>query len=262
MNNVKAIKDDGSHEICHSDETATVASPQPLSLLERAIDRGLDVDALIKLADLEERRREADAERAFISAKSAALGEMPVIPKDARLPNSSKSYATLASIHRTARPILARHGLDFDWRTEQADGRVTVTCHLSHRDGHSRTNWLSAKVQGPPGTSEAQQVAGTTYILERHTVCIALGIATETDEDVFERGGGAGIDAFDPEPVKTAIEMANHIAELRQIGAELGRGGGDRFEKIPNHALPNLRHAWRKRMQELGAANNREAADV
>ncbi|MCR4524306.1 ERF family protein, partial [Bosea sp. 47.2.35] len=118
----------------------------PLSLLSSALDRGADDHVLSQLIGLHERSRADDARCAFEAALTAAKAELPVIAKTQIASIGSKHYRheDLAEIARAVGPVLARHGLAYRFRSSSDGERVSITCVISHRDGHSEGNSLSA----------------------------------------------------------------------------------------------------------------------
>ena len=55
---------------------------------------------------------------------------------------------------------------------------VTVTCRLTHADGHSEETTISAPPDNSGNKSPAQAVASTITLLQRYTLLSLLGIAT------------------------------------------------------------------------------------
>ncbi len=117
--------------------------PGILSLISEALARG-DTHALDKF--LEIRREEAAnlALRAFDRAIAMAKGEIPTIAKNRTVSfgagKTGYKHADLAEIERTVRPILAKYGLSYRFRSNVTDDKIIVTCMLTHEDGHREEN--------------------------------------------------------------------------------------------------------------------------
>src|SRR4029079_15462280 len=83
----------------------------------------------------------AQAKRAFDFAIAAAKAELPVSVKDQLVDFTSPKgrthyrHESLAQIARAIDQILAKHGLNYRFRTSSpVNAPIEVTCILSHRD--------------------------------------------------------------------------------------------------------------------------------
>ena len=157
----------------------------PLSLLSSALDRGVDEQVLSQLIGLHERSRREDARRAFEAALAAAKAELPVIAKTQIANIGAKHYRheDLAEIARAVGPVLARHGLAYRFRSNSDGEKVTITCVISHRDGHSEENRLSAGADHSDEKNAIQAIGSTLTYLQRMTLKAALGLAAADDDD-------------------------------------------------------------------------------
>ena len=152
----------------------------PMDMLNRAVAGGANIDVLTKLMDLQERWERTQARKDFDSAVALAKSEIPIVIKNRKGHNTT--YADFAAIARTVDPIIAKHGLSYRFRSSQAD-RISVTCILSHKSGHSEETTLS----GPPDTSgnknAIQAIGSTLTYLQRYSLTQALGLAASDDDD-------------------------------------------------------------------------------
>jgi len=162
----------------------------PLTLLDRALSKGADMATLEKFMDLQERHERNQARKAFDAAISAAKAEIPVITKNRVVDFTSTKGRThyahedLAGIARVVDPILSRHGLSYRFRTSsEINQPVSVTCIVSHRDGHSEENTLCAGRDGSGNKNDIQQIGSTITYLQRYTLKAALGLAASADDD-------------------------------------------------------------------------------
>lgn len=124
----------------------------PANLLQIAVQRGASMDELQKLMDLQERYEANQARKAFIEAKAAFKAEDIFISKDKENKQYKSMYTTLGNLVNTVRPFLGKHGLSADWDQRQENGKVIVTCILSHKAGHSE----SSSFEVPPDKSGAK----------------------------------------------------------------------------------------------------------
>ncbi len=74
---------------------------------------------------------------------------------------------------------LAAHGFSHRWDTKQADGRIEVSCILTHNLGHSESTTLEASPDSSGKKNAIQQVASTVTYLQRYTLLAACGLATK-----------------------------------------------------------------------------------
>jgi hypothetical protein len=122
-----------------------------------------------------------------------AKAEIPVIRKnqhvgfDSRKAGASRTdymHEDLAEIARTIDPILGKHGLSYRFRvTSNVNEPVTVTCIISHRDGHFEETTLRAARDDSGNKNAIQQIGSTITYLQRYTLKAALGLAAAKDDD-------------------------------------------------------------------------------
>lgn len=180
-----------SKELQQSASTHLAAQSQADRLLEMAISNGTDMAQLEKLLELKEKYDREEARKAFTAALAAFKSEEISIKKDRTVGFNSNdgsqqinySHASLGNIIKTATPVMSRHGLSARWLTEQGEGGVTVTCILTHKDGHSESTKLFAAPDNSGKKNAIQQVASTITYLERYTFLAITGLAVEEQDD-------------------------------------------------------------------------------
>ena len=184
-----------------------VAPVTPMDMLNRAVESGAGLDMVEKLMSLQERWETGQARKAFDKAIASAKAKITPIQRNATGHNS-KRYADFAAIAKVVDPILSEHGLSYRFRTAQGD-RISVTCILSHEDGHSEETTLS----GPPdasGSKNAIQAIGSTLTyLQRYSLVQMLGLAASNDDD-----GKAAADS--------GVIREDQAAELIALADEVG----------------------------------------
>ena len=128
------------------------------------------------------------AEQAFAAAFVKALAAMPDVHKDRTAEIGGKfsyRYADLASIITIVRPVLAAHGLAHAQATDTlADGTVSVTTRIYHEGGHTESFGTLTLAAG----TDARQAGSAVTYARRYSLCAALGIAPDEDND----GAGVG----------------------------------------------------------------------
>lgn len=198
---------------------ATPTQITPMHMLQMAVSQGADLQKLEKLMELQERWEGNQARKAFDAAISSAKAEIKPIVKKREVDFPAKNggsrtnykYEDLAAIADAVDPILAKYGLSYRHRSKQ-DGKVlTVTCILSHRDGHFEETSLFAGNDESGNKNGIQGIGSTATYLQRYTLKLALGLAATKDDD--------GQKATAEEPTITEEQVANLEALLSEVGA-------------------------------------------
>lgn len=202
----------------------------PMAMLQIAIERGADIAMLEKLMALQERWEATEARKAFVAAKAAFTAERPTIIKNkhvgftSRRTDSSTDYdhATLDNVCDVIGPALSRHGLSHSWETSQNEGKIRVTCILTHERGHSERVWLEAGADTSGNKNSIQAVGSAVTYLSRYTLLAITGLATKgQDDDARLRGYGDPISAAQKEEIVALLQETNSDVPkfLAYIGA-------------------------------------------
>lgn len=162
----------------------------PADLIKQAIDKGLDVDSLAKLMDLQERWEATQARKAFFSCFTKFQSEVPDLRKTKQVLFETKGggktdyhYAPLASITRQISKVLKDNELSYRWEITDDVNQIKVTCIVSHVSGHSEHTTMTANPD-TSGNKQAIQARGSAIeYLKRYTLVGALGLST-ADSDV------------------------------------------------------------------------------
>jgi len=196
-----------------SDREAATLVNQPRSTLEMVQDammRGASVELIERLLAFHERHEAAQARRAFDAAVAAAKGEIQVIKKTRQVNNGK--YEDMGAIADAISPILSRHGLSYRYRTEQSD-KITVTCVIAHKDGHSEGTALSAQADKTGNKNHIQAIGSAVTYLQRYTLKAALGLAAAADDDGQSAEGDGPIS---DQQVEEMIALANEVGVDKQ----------------------------------------------
>lgn len=165
-----------------------ISTPSPQSLLKLAIEKGVDIQQLKELMDLQERWEKKEARKAFFEALSRFQTLVPVLKKNKTANiNSQKGaysykFSDLGSITQQIRKPLHACGLSYRWEFSEAGEKLKVTCLLSHKDGHTEITSMEACKDDTGGKNAIQQKGSAHTYLERYTLIGALGLST-ADED-------------------------------------------------------------------------------
>jgi hypothetical protein len=229
---------------------AVIVRPTPISVLQQAVERGASIETLEKLLALHERWEAREACKAFEQAFANFKAEAPRLEKTKTVDFPSKTggrvnykYTPLDVIANTLGPILAKHGLSYNWKQIQSGGKITVTCVLKHVLGHSDSSTLEGP-DDPSGTKNPIQaiVSGVSY-LRRTTLTGVLGMAT-SDEDSDGMTMGNAADCLEN------INLASNKDELEHAYKEAIKQG---LRESDPKAIGIFMKAREKREKELGA---------
>jgi len=92
--------------------------------------------------------------------------------------NGRPSYADLAEVLNTVRPVYSRHGIAIVQSTGFSDGLVSVTTALVHKEG----GYVTSVASCTPAKVDAQGVGAATTYLRRYSLAAATGVAQEDDD--------------------------------------------------------------------------------
>lgn len=172
-------------------ETETPQVPAlmtPMAMIDRALMSGATPETLEKLLTLQERWEATQARKAFIAGMALAKAKFAPILKTNEGYSNRYKYETLTDVMDAVDGPLSEYGFSYDWVTEDLpDGKIRVTCVVTHEAGHSRRNSLSGD---PKDTADAkanmnglQRMGGAVTYLQRYTLKAALGVAASKDVD-------------------------------------------------------------------------------
>jgi hypothetical protein len=163
-----------------------------MQMIERATrDPDINIDKLKNLMELYERRDAALARKAFDAAVADAKALIPPIVRNATGHNNKK-YADLSAIAKVIDPILGQLGLSYRFRTQQAD-KISVTCILSHKNGHAEETTLCGPSDTTGNKNAIQAIGSTLTYLQRYSLVQMLGLAAAEDDDGKNAGTASTI---------------------------------------------------------------------
>lgn len=188
----------------HQDQPSRAVTMTPVDLLNMAVERGASIESMTKLMDLRERWEAGQARKAFDEAVAEAKAGITPVVKN-RSGHNGKRYADFAAIATAIDPIISQFGLSYRFRTTQTD-RISVTCILSHKDGHSEETTLSGPADTTGSKNAIQAIGSTLTYLQRYTLVQALGLAA-TDDDDGGKAGGSPVQTITEEQVMLLREL-------------------------------------------------------
>ncbi len=171
-----------------------------LTLIDKAIEKDIDVDKFAKLVDIVKMLENEKAKRDFYEALSNFQGEVPPIKKlskvDMGYGKPKYNYAEFGEIVTTIQEPLKRHGLSYHFeignepvvvKGEKGEDiiveYISVTCTVAHKGGYEKTTTMSVQKDVGAGKSNVQATGSTITYLKRYTLLALLGIGTADPDD-------------------------------------------------------------------------------
>lgn len=169
---------------------AQVVQTTPATLLNLAIEKGADLEKLEKLMDLQMRWESSNAVKAYHEAMAQFKANPPEIGKNRHVKyQTSKgtteyNHADLFNVTEKINSDLSKYGLSASWTTAQVEKMISVTCRITHVQGHSEATTLSAMPDDSGGKNSIQAIGSAVTYLQRYTLLALCGLATrEQDND-------------------------------------------------------------------------------
>ena len=153
-------------------------------LMEMAISSNADVDKLEKLMDLQDRWEQKEAKKAFNQSMSRFQSQCPVIQRTKNGHNFK--YAPMCDVIAQVKQLEADCGLSHRFEQDTQNESISITCVVSHVDGHSEKLRLEALADQTGSKNAVQAIGSTISYLQRYSFLGSFGIAT-ADEDMDGR---------------------------------------------------------------------------
>ena len=164
----------------------------PAALLTTAIQSGLSIEHLERLIGLQNQWEAKEARKEFFHALSNFQMSVPEIKKTKKVGFEHRDgggkteyfYATLSDICNSIREPLSHNGLSYRWEIDDQPEKITVTCIITHADGHAEKTTMVGQADNSGKKNLIQQRASTVTYLQRYTLIGALGISSaDMDND-------------------------------------------------------------------------------
>jgi len=137
-------------------------------------------------------------------ALAKAQGEIENASKNSTNPHFKSTYADLAEIINTVRPVFSKHGLSVIQSPSFQDGVASVTTMLIHTSGEFIEGVSSCTVT----KNDAQGVGSATTYLRRYSLAALACIAQEDDD------ANAAVGKKQPEAKKITQDQVIEINDL------------------------------------------------
>lgn len=191
----------------------------PMEMLHLAVQQGADIDKMKQLMELSEQWEANQARKAFVAAMAGFKKNPPEILKSKAVSFPLKTgglteykHATLADVCAAAIKGLADHGISHRWEVAQSEGRIKVTCIMTHEAGHSESVSLHSESDTSGSKNSIQAMGSAITYLQRYTLLAATGLAAK---DLDDDGKSAG---KQPETLSEE-QIANIKALMTEVNA-------------------------------------------
>jgi hypothetical protein len=216
---LKETKDVVASKIETLEQEALPPVQTPMEMIALAIKSGAgekELGILERMFEFDLKVKGQQAIEAYNDAMAKWKANAPQILKDKEVSytagkgKTSYHHATLGNVANTINASMSPFGLHASWKTEQPEGKIRVTCTISHRLGHSESTSLTADADTSGSKNAIQALGSTITYLERYTLLALTGLATHDQDD----------DGKSSEPVEyiNDSQYADIVSILQEIG--------------------------------------------
>lgn len=233
---------DGKHEMvldAPQAEQRSIVHP----LVARAMEANPNTETLRELMAMQKEWEAGEARKAYTRAIVALKEDLPtVIAKDATVDFTSQrtktrthyTHTSLAKAMAEVTPALTDHGFSLAWVPSTEGDRVSVTCRLTHSEGHFEECTLVAPRDVSGNKSPAQGIASTITLLQRYTALSLLGIATADMTDPTGEGAEPAPDHVD------ATRNLKAVGAIQKRGLDLAEAAKLVGRQVPDWTTTDL----------------------
>lgn len=203
--------------IAHEASTLT-----PMQMAFQLISNGAELNSVKEMLALSKELAADQAKRAFDKAVAKAKANIGPVTKNREGHNKTR-YADFAAYAKVVDPVLSQYGLSYRFRTAQTD-RISVTCIISHEEGHAEENTLSGPADTSGSKNAIQAVGSTLSYLQRYTLVQALGLSASVDDDGQTAGKSSEeVRTITKEQVKTILQLLEETSSDTAQFCEMGK---------------------------------------
>lgn len=197
-----------------SDNLPIVEPQQGVSPLVAMVTSGQYTPETIR--ELLAAQREYDAHegmKSYNKAMTVFRSTVGMASKSASNGHLRTTYATFDDLVRAVSKPLGDSGFNYSFKQSQEGNNITVSCTVTHADGHSESTSLTSAIEGNKGINNLQALGLTVSYLKRYTLAAMTGVGTEDD------------DGQSAQPAAPAIELITEsdMADLKAVCEEVGK---------------------------------------
>lgn len=154
-------------------------------------------------------------------ALAAAQLEITDPQKDSVNPHFRSRYADLATVLKTVRPVLAKHGIALTQTTQILDGALVLVTRLHWRDEE-----LAGYYPINPTKADPQGYGSALTYARRYALQAIVGVAADDDDDGNAASAAPSKPAHDElAEVIGKVKACNSIDDLKALKADCARLG-------------------------------------
>lgn len=165
-------------------ENTNIVEITPYGLIQNAVDKDASVDTLEKLLTLQERYEANVARKEFFRAMQKFQAIKPDLVKksEVKYNNVGYKFCSLFDMEKALKDPLNECGLSYRFENGSDEAGFSVTCIVSHVDGHSEKTTMKAPADDSGNKNKIQGIGSTSTYLMRYTLIAAFALTT-ADED-------------------------------------------------------------------------------
>lgn len=183
--------------------------------LMRAVESNAAPETIEKMMDLKERWEAGEAKKAFFRAMQKFQGMKPDLPKTSQVSfgqgKTAYNFCPLSEIEKRLREPLGQCGLSYRFENGSTPDSYSVTCIVSHVDGHSERTTMSAPADSSGNKNAIQGIGSTSTYLMRYTLIAAFALTT-ADED---NDGASNSDL----PYARVLKQNQYLQDVNNLNA-------------------------------------------
>lgn len=206
------------NQVAKKTQSNIVEISNPDQFISQAIASGSGVDTLERLFGLRERWETSEARKAYFRAMQQFQSIKPTLNKSAEVSfgqgKTAYKFCPLPEIEKALKEPLADCGLSYRFENGITETMFSVTCIVSHVDGHSERTTMSAPADDSGNKNKIQGIGSTMTYLMRYTLIAAFGL-TSADED---NDGRTNSDL----PYQRVLQQNAHLRDIDTLRAVLG----------------------------------------
>jgi hypothetical protein len=228
----------------------TLAQVSPLSIVQQALDKGIPGEQLQALMDFAERYQANVAKQAYDAAIAQFKAKPPRINKnkDVSFGTTKYSHATLDEVTDKVTAALSAVGISHKWAVEQTDKEISVSCILTHAQGHSERTTLKASADTSGSKNPIQAIGSAVTYLQRYTLLAATGLAVAgSDND----GQGAGDESMNDQAYTAHMDNIQNSRTLDELKRVFKLAWTDAETQKDTAARDAFQKAYENRKKEL-----------
>lgn len=220
-----------------------------LTLIERAIDKGVSPEQLSKLIDLQERLETLAAKRAYAQALTGFAADVPAVLKwrDANIQKDGKrlygyKYVSLDDIMLAIAPVLANYGIviSFDNKPDPKPGFMGIVL-IIQVGTHTERRGYEMPIPPNLNGNQTQQFGSALTYAKRYALVAGLNIFM-VDKDNDADGLLETVTAAEAQQIREKADAVGaNVAKLLEFAE------ADEFENIPRKMFPIIMDQLKKK---------------